>query len=298
MTDASIKVDTLGYTAKIPVPTLEDVEGMFTIPSAYVPLPPEADKEVVAMATAVYEAVRPSVLDCHRHLAAQMARDMAPGNLWFLPARPRLPYPYAPFYAVASMIQTEKATGRKADWLLWTDDDVMFGPELYRQLRAAADPVERPFMCAAGIDRFPPFRVAVWQRFTNDNGLIYRKQWVAPGGEGDPHVLLPGEMWAPREGVHQVETTGLCAALFHRSLFDKIAQPWFAVIPGETNEEGKISHKINTDGWWCQRLEDKGIPRYVNCDVRLVHLGFPIPASMGNAPLMRQVFRTAGVEPT
>ena len=49
-------------------------------------------KEVVALATPVFQSISPRVFDCHKMLAAQMGQDLGP-NLWLIPSQERMPYP-------------------------------------------------------------------------------------------------------------------------------------------------------------------------------------------------------------
>lgn len=283
------------YATTIEIPTLDDVEKTLPIRTAEVYGNPNPN-EIVALGGAVYEGVKPFAYDSHRRLCARMAVDIGESNFWILPSHERLPYPYSPLYSVAGMFKTEKQIGRKADWLLWIDDDVCVVSDLYRVLRKAADPKERRFVTVPACDRQPPFRVAIWQDVPTA-GLTIRKHWVAKGGEDDPYKLLPGEMWMPTSGIHEIKVTGLCAALIHRSLFDEVKQPWFAVLPGDVDGEGNIEHRVNTDGWWSQQLQDAGIKSYACCDTIALHLGTPLPVSPMTAPILRQIFgRPAGTQ--
>ena len=289
-----VNVPTLGYNATLVIPDVEDVDKLYNPPPA-ASLGDLGDGEVVAIGTAVYEGIKPAPYDSHKRMCVATASMVGAGNLWLLNSLPRMPYPYSVLYTISGLFKTETKFGRKADWLLWVDDDVVVPDRLYEALRSVADPEERPFVTAVACDRSSPFRIAIWSNFDNGNGLEFRKQWVAKDPDGTPeplcHKLMPNEMWAPTEGVHEIGVTGLCAALFHRSLFDKVPQPWFAVAPGETDMEGRISHKINTDSWWCNQMEKVGIKRYANADVSVIHLGFPMPVSPITAPTLRRVFR-------
>jgi hypothetical protein len=253
-------------TTTVPLPTMSDLFDLYSPPAADISPTDEFGGEVLAWGTAVYEGVYPDAYDSHRALAMQLARDYKPGDLWLLRSRERLPYPYAPFYAIGGMFRTEEKLGRRADWLLWIDDDVVVAKDVARVLRRAADPEERPFVAAVGYDRQPPdFLPAVWGN----------------GPDGQYAHLEHDEV--PASGIHRVRATGLCAAIFHRSLFDRVSEPWFAVTPPVNGQMG-----LNPDSWWCRQLESAGIPAYVTCDTKVIHLGRKITVSKDTAPFLAQ----------
>jgi len=260
-------------TYNLPVPSVEDViEGLN--PPIATNVPPK-DGEIVALARAVYSGVQPAAYDSHLKLAAQMGRDYG-DNLWILSTRPRLPYPFAPLYALGCMILTENARKRKCDWILWLDDDVIVPYGLMRKLREVADPAERPFVAVVGHDRGAPFKPAVWD-FDKVGRVTVSRQWETET--------------MPKSGVHRVDCTGLCAALWHRSLFEKIPQPWFISTPGEVFPDGGIEHKINPDSWFCEKCRENNIPIHVCCDITIAHLGDAMPIHSKSAPVLAQIFR-------
>lgn len=256
------------------VPTLEEVWASYDPP--LVPFSDKSDpnKQVVAIATAVYNSVVPDAYDSHRRMIAYAAWDLGPNNLWILRSKERLAYPFNCLYAIASLFKTERARGRRADWLFWHDDDVIVPPDIIRQLYRSADPEDRPFVAAVGHDRNPPYNAACCQMKNNGEGLEWHQQWIDP----------------PSSGVHRVATTGLCAALFHRSFFDRVPQPWFVSVPPQVAKTGFMAHKINTDGWLSQQCRDNDVPIHVNCDVKITHIGARMPVNSTTAPILRQVF--------
>jgi len=281
-----------GYgDCKIDIPELVDLYQDVGVPPPATRVTP-VEGEIIAMGCGTYSGFHPDAYDSHRMLTARLTQ-LYGENLWLLKSKARLPYPYAPLYAVAGMFQTEETVGRKADWLLWLDDDTVVRPDCYDALRAAADPVDKPFVSAVALDRSPPFRVAAWN--TEKMGeLEFKKQWIAPDPEAMPeearYKLKPNEMWMPTSGIHKVTCCGLCAALIHRSLFDKIPQPWFAVLPGATDLQGNVAHKINPDSWWCQQLTDHGVDVHVTCDTLVTHLGANMPVNVNTAWALRKIF--------
>ena len=241
--------------------------------------PSNPSKEVVALATSVFQSIEPRVFDCHKMLAAQLGYDLGP-NLWLIPSQERMPFPDACLFAVASMIATESLHGRKADWFLWLEDDVVVPTDTYQRLRAAADPAERPFIAAVGYDRYPKFLPAVWER-TSEGRL---KRWTTP----------------PGDGVVRVAATGLVAALFHRSLFERVPQPWFGITSRllkevsekmESKDDMPISmgSGFKPDMLWSRQLNEVGIPIYIHCGVVATHMGLSLPINKRTAPILREM---------
>jgi hypothetical protein len=254
------------------IPTLEDVEKSMQVPRASGIQEPQPGKEVMCFGTGIYQAVQPAIYDTHMVLACQMAADYG-SNLWMLPTNPRLTFPLSCLFPLASAFKTEELVGRKFDWLIWVDDDVAVPRGLARELRKAADPEKRPFVAAVGYDRHPPFRPAVWE-------------WAK---SGDTQIFQQWEEQKPG-GVHQVACTGLCAAIFHRSLFDKVPEPWFVLVPPKARS-GSLQSRMNPDSWWCSQLDKAGIPIYVSCDLEILHMGQTLPIGPQSAKTFRQIFK-------
>ena len=241
---------------------------------------PDADQEIVAFGMAIFDGIKPLAYHSHRGLIARLARDYGPGNLWLLPIVERMPYPFAIFHAIDCMFETEKACGRRADWFFWLDDDVVIPPDTVAKLIAAADPVERPFVAAVGYDRNWPHKPAVWT---------------------EQKIGETTQMWRlgkiPDTGVHKVGYTGLTAALFHRSLFDKVSEPWFAVAPPIHAPANDQINGMNPDIWWCEQMERAGVPVHICCDIDVYHLGAPMASGRTTARIMRDLNRAGRKEP-
>jgi len=262
-------------TSGVVVPSIEEAEQWLSPPPAFASTKPDGQREIVAVGKAVYHSVVAKAYDSHLRMAAYTAWDVGANNLWFLPTRERLSYPFSILYVISSLFKTEKLIGKKADWFFWYDDDVILPPNIVGELRRAADPQDRPFMAAVGYDRNPDFPAAVWELVDIPDGPKYYKQWID----------------MPESGIHKVQTTGLCAALFHRSFFDRVPQPWFASVPPTVEADGYLNHRVNTDGWMCQRCYDSGVPLYVNCDVKIHHLGHRVEVGHDTAPSLRKIYK-------
>ena len=254
-------------------PDIDDVEALYAPPPASLGGKVK-DGPVVVLATASYRGIDPDCWTAWNRLVARTCWDFGEGNVWLTPTRERLPYPYAPLFALCSAFKTEEVVGRKFDWMLWVDDDVLVPSTVIQRLIASADPKDRPFVSTVGYDRSPPFKPAVWDRIESGE-CVSKLQWTI-GKEGT--------------GLHLVEVTGLCCAIFHRSFFDRVAQPWFAATPGEMDDKFGIVYRGNTDAWLCQRCRDSDVPVYVDTDIEIVHMGQRVPICGRTVAGLRRIF--------
>uniref|UniRef100_A0A6M3IRL1 Glycosyltransferase n=1 Tax=viral metagenome TaxID=1070528 RepID=A0A6M3IRL1_9ZZZZ len=219
------------------------------------------DQEVLAWATAIYEAVKTPAWFALQKLGFRLARQFHEDSLWLLrQPHDRLTYPYCVYWYVNAMFDRERSDGRRADWFLWIEDDIVPQDDLYEKLRAAADPEDRPYVSALAYTRTPPYGpgIASVSKLGNVNT---RTQWED----------------VPQSGTHPTDSVGMCAALFHRSLFDRIPEPWFGVMP--PNKRGGIG----PDAFWCSRLIENGIQPYVCCDAEVEHIGPPVLINRNSA---------------
>lgn len=208
--------------------------------------------ETVAVSIAVFESVKTKAYRSHLAMIAEMARRIEPENLWLLDPRwERRTYPFCVQGMVDLMLVTEKDRGEKVDWFFWLEDDIIPAPDVYFRLRAVADIEERPYVAALAYCRTRPYFPGV-ATIIQENGIRCAAQWQD----------------APHEGVVPVDRVGMCAALFHRSIFDRVSQPWFGV--DVASDRG-----IGPDAFWCSRLKAHGIQPYLCCDVTVGHLGEP-----------------------
>ncbi|HUT56880.1 MAG TPA: hypothetical protein VMY40_04385 [Anaerolineae bacterium] len=243
--------DTVVDTAGIPTwtyrITMEDVMRRYPPQPPLTDFEPKYKGEVLAVGRAVYETVNHESADFLVRLGAGLAYKYAPGNLWIHRTYGRLPYPHAVYWPLGCAFATEKAAGRRFDWYVWFDDDVLVEPRHIEMLLEAADPLNRPFVTALPIDRWEPHLPAITEIV---DGKV--KRWVLP----------------PKTGTVPVAHTGLCLAVFHRTLFERVPEPWFGIAPPTLNSNG-----MNPDYWWSVQLMKAGIQPYVRCDCNPIHLG-------------------------
>lgn len=254
-------------------PLVRSVMDYYQPPLCTVPSPslPDDNGEIFVLATACFQGIDPRAYDTHRHLVAQMAVDYK-NNLWMIPVHERMTFPDAPLFAVAAMFNMEEYASRKADWFVWVEDDICVSQDTVRKLRAAADPIKRPFVAAVGYDRNPPFPISVWD--WEDDGLV---RWET----------------IPDQEVVQAGATGLTAALIHRSVFDRVKEPYFAAGSAMLtlgHKDNQIQRGIKPDAWWSCRLKDAGIPTFIHTGINVTHLGARIPVNRETAPFLGKEF--------
>ena len=226
--------------------TMEDVSRAYP-PQPLADFKPKYAGTVLALAQAVFEAVpREAAMSRQRFLLA-LARDIAPGNLWLLETYERMPYPYCLYWPLASAFATEKAQKRRFDWLLWCDDDALFTAEDVVTLAKAAKERDAQFIAALPYDRMPPHQPSVLEDV-----------------DGQPMKWAK----APASGTYPVKLTGLVLALFRRSVFEVVPEPWFGVCAPTIGFAG-----IAPDYWWCLQMAKAGIKPLVCCDTNVIHSG-------------------------
>lgn len=248
MTDRSVSIDKIWpFRRHI---SIADVMAKYPPQECLADWEPEHKKyngPVYAFARAVYETQPQEATDYLLRMMGYFHRKISPSNLWQLPTYERLPYPYAVYWPLGCAFLKEKKDQRRFDWLVWMDDDVLASPMDLEALIAAADPDERPFVSALPYDRFEPHCPAVTEMV---DGQL--RKWVK----------------APASGTHKCFHVGLCLAVFHRSLFERVPEPWFAAMPPIEGFAG-----IAPDWWWSYQMHKVNIDPYVCCDANVIHLG-------------------------
>jgi len=216
-------------------------------------LPSPSDGEIVAVAMPIYESVKRAAVYSFSSMMMNMARTIPEGNLWNLrPKNERMGWPYSDYWYIMSMLEQERQAGRKADWLLYLEDDVIVPQNLFSLLREAADPVDRPIMSTVGYSRDDPYWPGVLE--LDENGVEY--QWRV----------------APEDGVREVSGAPFCAILIHRRIFDVVPEPWFNLMPMATNSR----YACGPDRWFFQQCAKAGIYPHVRCDVNIEHILPPV----------------------
>lgn len=234
--------------------TMADTESLLGTKNPLVELDPLEDKPVIAFGRAVYET-QPQKATDNLLRTVQVLSMKLEQNLWLLPTYERLPYPFAVYWPLACAFKWEKQKDRKFDWFVWSDDDVLFRPEDVTTLISAAKEHGAPFVSAVPYDRFPPHCPSVMEMYEN---VPYK--WIK----------------APESGTYPCLTVGLCLAVFHRSVFDMVEEPWFGVCSPSRGFSG-----LNPDWWWSYQMHKAGLMPHVCCDTDVTHLGDKKQVSRG-----------------
>ncbi len=207
---------------------------------------PDAEKPVIAFGRAVYETQPQKATDNLLRVVQRMTMEMGQ-NFWILPTYERLPYPYAIYWPLACAFKWEEQKGKQFDWFVWVDDDVLFQASDITILINAAREHGAPFVSATPYDRFAPHCPSVMEMYENKP-----YKWIK----------------VPESGTHPCLTVGLCLAVFHRSVFDIVPEPWFGVCSPSRGFSG-----LHPDWWWSYQMHKVKLIPHVCCDTDVVHLG-------------------------
>lgn len=148
-----------------------------------------------------------------------------------------------------------------AEWLLFVDSDMGFGPDLLDLLMSAADPQERPVVGGlAFASRFDSFTeghgcAIQWQP------TLYRRVELPDG-----QVSYEAGFDYPRDAVIRVDGTGAAVLLIHRMVLESIGADWFTPFAIGSNKS-----TAGEDIAFCERLHRAGIPIHVNTAAKTNH---------------------------
>jgi hypothetical protein len=135
------------------------------------------------------------------------------------------------------------------DWLWMLDDDHVFPPDTLRRLlrRLEDDRVDAVVpLCLA---RRPPCLPVIYSWKAND--------WVP--------IQIKPERLMGRQGLIEIGAAGAAGMLVRRRVFDRIAEPWFAV--------GQLNPKyLGEDLWFCRRMREAGLRLFCDLDVAIGHI--------------------------
>lgn len=139
------------------------------------------------------------------------------------------------------------------DWLLWVDSDVVINPDIVKKLWETANKVTHPVVC--GIYFVSP----------NPNQPLmtpYPCVFTDDGVVNTPiHPL-------PENQVIKIDTAGLGLCLMHRSVLEKLKDPYegiyFDVSIGKVNKSEDVS--------FFRKLKEQGIPVYAHTGVLAPHI--------------------------
>lgn len=88
-------------------------------------------------------------------------------------------------------------------------------------------------------------------------------------GKHGSYKAVPDEEWK-KGGLVEVDATGCGSILYNMEVFDKVPNPWF-----EFHMEDQVN-PIGEDVDFCQKLRKVGVKIYVDCDIKVGHMGMNI----------------------
>jgi hypothetical protein len=143
-----------------------------------------------------------------------------------------------------------------ADWLLWIDADMAFGPESLDALLATADPERAPVvggLCfgSSNDELFP---------------TIYQ---MAQLEDGRPVTMRMHDY--PENAMVQVASTGAAFLLIHRSVLEAIRERQFNAVFPWFQETELAGMPCGEDLTFCLRAGICGFPVWVNTAVKVGH---------------------------
>lgn len=125
------------------------------------------------------------------------------------------------------------------DWVFFLDDDQAFEPDtLLKLLEREVDIVQ-----ALTPQRVPPFAPHAYKWINED----YKR--------ADVHEV-------PETGISEWDGVACGCLLVRKQVFEKVAYPWFAVLP-----EGR-----SDDLYFCKKARDAGFKCYIDSDTRSGHM--------------------------
>ncbi len=184
----------------------------------------------------------------------------------------------------------EFLTSRDADWLLWVDTDMGFGPDALERLLEVADPDERPIV--AGL--------CFAQKHTQADGMGGWRTAIAPTiydwtttPSGEQGFLSRATY--PVNKVVQCAGTGSAFILIHRGVLEAIAAEhgpvWYDRVPNPSAGGNLIGEDLS----FCLRAGALGFPILVHTGVRTTHYK---PVWLGEQDFWRQVVAPPATERT
>lgn len=141
-----------------------------------------------------------------------------------------------------------------AEWLWFIDDDTLVPPDALELLIAAA------------LDGGHKAVVGVQPLFLK-GALVMNVAYDVPE-IGRPVEWGSWFLWDAKKEPHAIACCGLGCALFHRSVFETIGEPWFVEIYGDHLGQ----HAVTEDIHFCRRLRETGQELWVLPALRCGHL--------------------------
>jgi hypothetical protein len=156
---------------------------------------------------------------------------------------------YAQNIAIVRNALVEQAINADCTHILMMDTDQT--PERDSILKLARHKL--PIVHAKVHRRYPPF-----------DPIFFR-------GELHKYNLIPDEEWS-KGGLMEVDATGAGMVLYDVNVFFDVEYPWYEVIMGGKDKDGKSRSAVGEDIFFCHKLKQAGYKIYVDCDIKIGHL--------------------------
>lgn len=170
--------------------------------------------------------------------------------------------------AARNEIAKEFLDSTDAEWLVFIDTDMGFGPDTVDRLIRSADPKNRPVV---GALCFALKRESVNDFYGETYGI---KPTLYQYHELENEVGFAPISEYPRDELVQVSGTGAACIVIHRSALEKIRQEmgdvWFDQITHPTGKNGK-PRTFSEDLSFCIRMASVDLPIYVDTSVKTTH---------------------------
>lgn len=166
-------------------------------------------------------------------------------------------------------LAVEDALEGGAEWLLLLDSDVIPPPDVFFQLQRTG---RRVVSALYLVDHDVP-QPAAWV-LDDDSPSSVRvdaKGNVIVDDDGDPRRIGRDET-----GLVTVDAIGLGCVLVHRSIFEKLEQPWFRWTKGYEDHPWDLRDEsgepgVSEDFFFCHRLAEAGIDIHLDTSVQCAH---------------------------
>jgi hypothetical protein len=153
------------------------------------------------------------------------------------------------------------------EWLLQIDRDALFHPRTLERLMSWDKKAIAPVFMMRGIPPMP----AAWTMTREDPDKpfgIDPNEWLEWFNKyniktNKDYLLDP----APEDSLRRVKRCGMHLFLAHRSVYEAISPPWF----GYNDPLERTAGNQGEDFYFCEQLEQAGIPLYVDRSVGAGH---------------------------
>ena len=144
------------------------------------------------------------------------------------------------------------------EWIFFLDDDVLVPGDCIARLMSHGKPI------VSGL---------YWRRSPPLAPVAMRIGKDTPAWIDNP---------APNAGLQRVDYVGAGCLLLHRTVFDKVPQPWFDWLADR--EDLPPTQRLSEDFAFCQKAKAAGYELWLDPAVRCGHVGYSVSTEGGLSP--------------